>query len=141
MSSAGSIPFSFPTPEEWQRIRNLHFRDVFMTDQELFDRHQKTFNGLDADMRTGMVACIREAIPTDPVERQKWRDLLKKEPLTWWWHGHHHGVGTAVRNLLRQKGFDDSTVRMNLDDVWVPIFEAAVLDTTFRATLKEAANV
>ena len=123
------------TPERLQCLNNLFHFDRFMTDQELFDLHQKTFKGLDAELRNGMVECIRQAMPTDMIERDKWRDVIKSDPLKWW-AIYHHGVGTVVRNRLRKNGFDDARVGMNLDDVWVPVFEAAVLDETFRATLK-----
>ena len=62
-----------------------------------------------------------EKIPAKTLEEVA---MDMKENGSDWWVVHHHGFGMAVRNLLREGGFDWNSI--DLDEVWIELVEKAV---------------
>ncbi len=63
-------------------------------------------------------AYLIKRIPKEDMEIIK--TLIKKNPM--WKITHHHGLGTYIRNLLREGSFNDTF----LDDKWAEFLSKAI---------------
>lgn len=78
---------------------------------------------LDSAKRDAAIACLRIELVGVSVEI---REAIDKNPEGWCAH-YHFGWGMEVRNRLRRAGFGEDAFNIaNLDDIYVPLIEAAV---------------
>lgn len=97
------------------------------TKKELYDYHQDAWLALDVDLRLKCIAIILAHFKGESGEEDKedWRKVITTDPLGWS-TVYHFRQGMYFRNLLRKGGVTDDVVGRNLDDIWVPAFEAAM---------------
>ena len=94
------------------------------TCQETHDYCEQVWLALDVDLRFQIIAILVKMLNEDE-QRNEWRKVIDADPLGWW-TAYHFWQGMAIRNHLRDNGITDDLVGCNLDDIWVPAFEAAV---------------
>jgi hypothetical protein len=86
--------------------------------------HEEKWAELSDDVKTKAVAIIQAEFTEDLKEEI--RGMIRNDPNDWC-SLYHHGWGTGVRNLLREKGLtDDMTPDGNWDDYYVMVVEEAV---------------
>jgi|SRR5690348_2098301 len=92
-----------------------------MTEEKSHDEYIKE---LPKDILESSVQVIRAAFDIDTILRISEEYHADPEH---WWAGYHHGWGTAIRNLLRDKVCRDNKLPSgNWDDVYIPIVEIAL---------------
>lgn len=85
-----------------------------------------TYAAIDPRMRDSAILFLRTMLPDE--SRELLRGLIRADP-DWWWAEYHHLGGMSVRNSLREAGYTEQALGViTLDDVWVPLLEAAVSD-------------
>jgi hypothetical protein len=95
------------------------------------DYFKKLFNEIPVDVRTEAIAWLRNSIP--PSVKEEIRESHKKYGPHNWIHKDekfgHFFWGMGCRNALRTAGFtDDKFPGKNLDDYYVSLVEAAVIE-------------
>ena len=80
------------------------------------------YKAIPQDKKESALKMLREEL----TEQDAIRAAIKENPGEWY-VPHHHLWGMGVRNLLRQKGFDEPYWPIwNLDDIYVPLVEEAL---------------
>jgi hypothetical protein len=88
--------------------------------------HDDNFEKISKEKREAAVVYLRDFFNEEPEPRSKQR--IKEQTIAdpEWWAGAHFFWGMAIRNKLRDGGFTDDAMGMNLDDCYVAIVERAV---------------
>lgn len=94
-----------------------------MTDQEQKEYYDKKLAEMPEDFLKQAIEVLEVEL-NDDVKRSI-RDAWTKDPN--WFAGYHFGWGMAIRNLLRQKGLDDTRLLdNNWDDYYHQVVEIVV---------------
>jgi len=82
------------------------------------------YDALSEEKKNKAINCLKKEITKEL--KIGLRILIKKDPDEWF-AMYHRGWGTAIRNLLRHKGFGEKYFGINnLDDIYVELVEDAV---------------
>jgi hypothetical protein len=82
------------------------------------------YNALSEEKKYPAIDCLKNHISKEL--KIGLRILIERDP-EGWFAMYHHGWGTAIRNVLRQKGFGEEYFNINnLDDIYVELVEDAV---------------
>ena len=106
--------------------------------KQLRDESYKLVASLGLQKVGAAVRFLRSRLSTDDVKF--WAKEINKDAYSWWAKPHggdrsmgypgvsfHMNHGMAIRNLLRGNGFSEAYFGVeNLDDIYIPLFEAAV---------------
>ena len=86
--------------------------------------HEEKWAELSDDVKTKAIAIIQAEFTEELKEEI--RGMIWNDPNNWIGM-HHHGWGTGVRNLLREKGLPDNlTPDGNWDDYYIMVVEEAL---------------
>ena len=86
--------------------------------------HEEKWAELSDDVKTKAIAIIQAGFTEELKEEI--RGMIRNDPNNWIGM-HHHGWGTGVRNLLREKGLPDNlTPDGNWDDYYIMVVEEAL---------------
>jgi len=83
----------------------------------------RMFSEIPDDIRIPVMLALRKQL--NPVLSEI-KNAYRKDP-HYWYVGYHFGWGMAVRNFLREKGFDEKYFKIhNLDGIYVALIEEAL---------------